>query len=145
MAGNQRSAFNQHVDAVLQCLYAHAKSRPIILSSKNPDVCMMLSLKQPHYPVFFITSAGVRNGAGLAQYQYSTMLQTNNGGLADISYEPLLCFSCGIDSVNGHGLWPSPPRHTHTFIAWLQGNARDTTRDATRYSMPSALRRSTSS
>jgi hypothetical protein len=58
-AGDQRSTLNQHVDAVLQCLYACALSRSIIVSSRNPDVCMMLSLKQPQYPVFFITSAGV--------------------------------------------------------------------------------------
>lgn len=59
---------NSTVDAVLQCLYTYARSRPIILSSKNPDVCMMLSLKQPHYPVFFSTSAGVSQHSDMLKF-----------------------------------------------------------------------------
>ncbi|KAG5461046.1 MAG: hypothetical protein BJ554DRAFT_6830, partial [Olpidium bornovanus] len=49
---------NVFVDAVLLCVYQHAGARSIIFSSFHPDVCMMLSCKQPNYPVFFLTDAG---------------------------------------------------------------------------------------
>eukprot|EP00123_Amoebidium_parasiticum_P016653 comp23535_c0_seq1/m.39632 comp23535_c0_seq1/g.39632 ORF comp23535_c0_seq1/g.39632 comp23535_c0_seq1/m.39632 type:complete len:1134 (-) comp23535_c0_seq1:21-3422(-) len=49
---------NSTVDVVLGCIYAYAQSRPIILSSPSPDVCLYLGLKQPNYPVFFTTTVG---------------------------------------------------------------------------------------
>lgn len=51
---------NQIVDAVLKVVFDHAKrDRSIIyFSSFDADVCTMLSLKQPRYPVFFLTQGG---------------------------------------------------------------------------------------
>jgi len=50
---------NTFVDVALSTLHQHAGSRrPIILSSFTPEVCILLSLKQKAYPVFFITNAG---------------------------------------------------------------------------------------
>lgn len=51
---------NQIVDAVLKVVFNHAKSERsfIYFSSFDPDICTMLSLKQPRYPVFFLTQAG---------------------------------------------------------------------------------------
>ncbi|KAK9325496.1 GDPD-domain-containing protein [Lipomyces orientalis] len=49
---------NQWVDSVLQVVYDHADGRDIIFSSFHPDVCVMLSLKQPSIPVLFLTESG---------------------------------------------------------------------------------------
>ncbi|KAK9246285.1 GDPD-domain-containing protein [Lipomyces tetrasporus] len=49
---------NQWVDSVLKVVYDHAGGRDIIFSSFHPDVCVMLSLKQPSIPVLFLTESG---------------------------------------------------------------------------------------
>ncbi|KAK9484277.1 GDPD-domain-containing protein [Lipomyces starkeyi] len=49
---------NQWVDSVLKVVYDHADGRDIIFSSFHPDVCVMLSLKQPSIPVLFLTESG---------------------------------------------------------------------------------------
>ncbi|KNC87799.1 hypothetical protein SARC_00056 [Sphaeroforma arctica JP610] len=45
------------VDSVLSTLYRHVGRRPIMLSSESRDVCIMMSLKQPKFPVFFVSTA----------------------------------------------------------------------------------------
>lgn len=49
---------NFFVDTVLKVVYDHSEGRDIILSSFHPDVCLLLSLKQPSIPVMFLTDAG---------------------------------------------------------------------------------------
>ena len=51
---------NAFVDAVLTKVYdwGGTKKRNIIFSSFNPDVCLLLSFKQPSIPVLFLTDAG---------------------------------------------------------------------------------------
>jgi glycerophosphodiester phosphodiesterase len=49
---------NSFVDTVLQVVYDHSNKRRIIFSSFNPDICLMLSFKQPSIPVLFLTDAG---------------------------------------------------------------------------------------
>ncbi|CCG84294.1 protein of unknown function [Taphrina deformans PYCC 5710] len=49
---------NQWVDTVLKCVYDHADGRDIIFSSFHPDICLLLSLKQPAIPCLFLTEAG---------------------------------------------------------------------------------------
>ncbi|KAJ1655948.1 Glycerophosphocholine phosphodiesterase [Dispira simplex] len=49
---------NQFVDQILQVVYDHAGQRSVIFSSFHPDLCLMLNLKQPNYPVFFLTDGG---------------------------------------------------------------------------------------
>ncbi|OIW26064.1 GDPD-domain-containing protein [Coniochaeta ligniaria NRRL 30616] len=49
---------NTFVDVALNAIHQHAGNRQIILSSFTPEICMLLSLKQKAYPVFFITNAG---------------------------------------------------------------------------------------
>jgi glycerophosphodiester phosphodiesterase len=39
-----------------------------MFSSFDPDVCTMLSLKQPRYPVFFLTHSGHPNAYVDARY-----------------------------------------------------------------------------
>ncbi|RUS26593.1 Glycerophosphoryl diester phosphodiesterase family-domain-containing protein, partial [Jimgerdemannia flammicorona] len=51
---------NAFVDTILRCVYDHAvaQDRKVIFSSFHPEVCLMLNLKQPNYPVFFLTDCG---------------------------------------------------------------------------------------
>lgn len=49
---------NSFVDTVLQKVYDKMGTRNVIFSSFNPDICLMLSFKQPSIPVLFLTDAG---------------------------------------------------------------------------------------
>ncbi|CAG8972529.1 hypothetical protein HYALB_00001221 [Hymenoscyphus albidus] len=49
---------NSFVDTVLTKVYDLGKKRKIIFSSFNPDICLLLSFKQPNIPVLFLTDAG---------------------------------------------------------------------------------------
>ena len=49
---------NSFVDTVLTKVYDLGKKRNIIFSSFNPDICLLLSLKQPSIPILFLTEAG---------------------------------------------------------------------------------------
>jgi glycerophosphoryl diester phosphodiesterase/ankyrin repeat protein len=49
---------NFWIDTVLKCVYDHADGRDIIFSSFHPEVCLMLSLKQPAIPILFLTESG---------------------------------------------------------------------------------------
>ncbi|KAI1762545.1 glycerophosphodiester phosphodiesterase GDE1 [Hypoxylon sp. FL1150] len=49
---------NSFCDTVLNKVYDMAKSRHIIFSSFNPDICLCLSFKQPSIPIMFLTDAG---------------------------------------------------------------------------------------
>ncbi|KAF2652849.1 glycerophosphocholine phosphodiesteras-like protein Gde1 [Lophiostoma macrostomum CBS 122681] len=49
---------NSFVDTVLKTVYDLAGDRNVIFSSFNPDICLMLSFKQPSIPILFLTDAG---------------------------------------------------------------------------------------
>ncbi|KAI9666725.1 MAG: Glycerophosphocholine phosphodiesterase [Alyxoria varia] len=49
---------NSFVDTILTKVYDLGKGRDIIFSSFNPDICLLLSFKQPSIPVLFLTDAG---------------------------------------------------------------------------------------
>lgn len=49
---------NSFVDTVLKMVYDLAGKRNIIFSSFNPDICLLLSLKQPSIPILFLSDAG---------------------------------------------------------------------------------------
>ena len=49
---------NSFVDEVLTKVYDLGKKRNIIFSSFNPDICLLLSFKQPSIPILFLTDAG---------------------------------------------------------------------------------------
>ncbi|EXJ94356.1 hypothetical protein A1O1_02750 [Capronia coronata CBS 617.96] len=49
---------NSFVDTVLAKVYDLGKGRNIIFSSFNPDICLLLSFKQPSIPVLFLTDSG---------------------------------------------------------------------------------------
>ena len=49
---------NSFVDTVLTKVYDLGKKRDILFSSFNPDICLLLSFKQPSIPILFLTDAG---------------------------------------------------------------------------------------
>lgn len=49
---------NSFVDTVLAMVYNMSNKRQIIFSSFHPDICLLLSFKQPNFPVLFLTDAG---------------------------------------------------------------------------------------
>ena len=49
---------NSYVDTVLNKVYDMGQDRHMIFSSFNPDICLLLSFKQPSIPVLFLTDAG---------------------------------------------------------------------------------------
>ncbi|KAI9744933.1 MAG: Glycerophosphocholine phosphodiesterase [Claussenomyces sp. TS43310] len=49
---------NSYCDTILKQVYDMGKKRNIIFSSFNPDVCLLLSFKQPSIPILFLTDAG---------------------------------------------------------------------------------------
>jgi glycerophosphoryl diester phosphodiesterase len=49
---------NFFVDSILSVIFSHAGTRRIVISCFDPDVCTAVRLKQPRYPVFFLTSGG---------------------------------------------------------------------------------------
>lgn len=51
---------NSFVDTVLTTVYDLSKGRNIIFSSFHPDICLLLSFKQPSIPVLFLTDAGTQ-------------------------------------------------------------------------------------
>lgn len=56
---------NHWVDTVLKIVFDNANGRDIIFSSFHPDVCIMLSLKQPVIPILFLTEGGSQQMADL--------------------------------------------------------------------------------
>ncbi|KAK6495547.1 Glycerophosphocholine phosphodiesterase [Arthrobotrys musiformis] len=50
---------NTFVDTILQTIFRFGGSRPIILSSFSPEVCILASTKQNVYPVLFLNDAGL--------------------------------------------------------------------------------------
>ncbi|KAG6523638.1 hypothetical protein ZIOFF_013503 [Zingiber officinale] len=46
------------IRTILQVVYAHAKERPIIFSSFQPDAVRLIRKLQNDYPVFFLTNGG---------------------------------------------------------------------------------------
>ncbi|KAJ6102519.1 hypothetical protein N7486_004946 [Penicillium sp. IBT 16267x] len=49
---------NSFVDTILTKVYDLGAGRDILFSSFNPDICLLLSFKQPSIPVLFLTDAG---------------------------------------------------------------------------------------
>ncbi len=49
---------NSFVDTVLTTVYDMGQGRNVIFSSFHPDICLLLSFKQPSVPVLFLTDSG---------------------------------------------------------------------------------------
>ncbi|KAL9067026.1 MAG: hypothetical protein Q9157_006953 [Trypethelium eluteriae] len=55
---NYAVELNSFVDNVLAKVYDLGGKRNVIFSSFNPEICILLSLKQPSIPILFLTDAG---------------------------------------------------------------------------------------
>ncbi|EMC98041.1 hypothetical protein BAUCODRAFT_32047 [Baudoinia panamericana UAMH 10762] len=53
---------NVFIDTVLSTIFAHAGKRRIMFSSFSPELCIALSHKQNHYPVFFLSDVKAAPG-----------------------------------------------------------------------------------
>ncbi|KAL8816565.1 MAG: hypothetical protein Q9191_008307 [Dirinaria sp. TL-2023a] len=49
---------NHFVDIILSTISKHGRKRSITLSSFSPEICILLAVKQPQYPILFINKAG---------------------------------------------------------------------------------------
>ncbi|KAI9293502.1 GDPD-domain-containing protein, partial [Neoconidiobolus thromboides FSU 785] len=55
---------NTFVDSILSVVYEHLSKqtqRPVMFSSFHPEICLLLNLKQNHFPVFFLNDCGYSN------------------------------------------------------------------------------------
>ncbi|KAG0679778.1 Glycerophosphocholine phosphodiesterase [Pichia californica] len=50
---------NHFLDTILALVYNKYEGRNVIFSSFHPDICMMMTMKQPTFPVLLLTEAGV--------------------------------------------------------------------------------------
>ncbi|GMM30264.1 glycerophosphocholine phosphodiesterase [Martiniozyma asiatica (nom. inval.)] len=50
---------NHFCDTILKLIYEKYEGRDIIFSSFHPDICMMMTMKQPTFPVLLLTESGV--------------------------------------------------------------------------------------
>lgn len=50
---------NHFLDTILTLVYDKYDGRNVIFSSFHPDICLMMTMKQPSFPVLFLTEAGV--------------------------------------------------------------------------------------
>lgn len=50
---------NHFCDTILQLVYKKYEGRNVIFSSFHPDICLIMTMKQPSFPVLFLTEAGV--------------------------------------------------------------------------------------
>lgn len=66
---------NHWVDSVLNVVYENAKGRDIIFSSFHPDICIMLSLKQPNIPILFLTEGGTTEMADIRAISIQNAIQ----------------------------------------------------------------------
>ena len=98
---------NSFVDSVLEIVYRLSGKRNIIFSSFNPDICLLLSFKQPSIPVLFLTDAGSEPAcdvrAGSLQEAIRFASRWNLLGIVT-SVEPLLLTPRLIRVVKGSGL-----------------------------------------
>lgn len=56
---------NLFVDTILKIVYDHGNGRDMIFSSFHPDICILLSLKQPSIPILFLTESGTTKMADI--------------------------------------------------------------------------------
>eukprot|EP01117_Protostelium_nocturnum_P014483 TRINITY_DN5511_c0_g1_i1.p1 TRINITY_DN5511_c0_g1~~TRINITY_DN5511_c0_g1_i1.p1 ORF type:complete len:659 (+),score=270.40 TRINITY_DN5511_c0_g1_i1:117-2093(+) len=49
---------NEYINAILSVIFEWADGRKILISSFDPDVCLLCAVKQTRFPVFFLTEGG---------------------------------------------------------------------------------------
>ena len=98
---------NSFIDAVLKCVYSYCKGRPIFFSSFHPEVCSMLNMKQPHFPIFFLTDSGFMafQDERLNSLQAAVRFAKSLGLMGIVTFnEPLILSPRLIKEVKSTGL-----------------------------------------
>jgi glycerophosphoryl diester phosphodiesterase len=101
---------NAFVDKVLDVVFAHvADERRIFFSSFDPDLCLMLHMKQTVYPVLFLTEAGFKQRCALdvrtASLQGAVMFARRNNMVGIVSRVTALLEDTSLfGMVKQHGL-----------------------------------------
>ncbi|MCJ1240308.1 Glycerophosphocholine phosphodiesterase [Varicellaria rhodocarpa] len=110
---------NVFVDEILGVLYTHGGNRSVILSSFNPGICILLSIKLQKYPALFLTDGGKfpvgNNRAGSLQEAVHFAKACCLAGVAVMADPLVLCpriiqyvKSFGLMCVS-HGPWNDDP------------------------------------
>jgi glycerophosphoryl diester phosphodiesterase/ankyrin repeat protein len=63
--GQTAPEMNHFCDKILSLVYEHYLGRNVIFSSFHPDICMIMTMKQPSFPVLFLTESGVNKMADI--------------------------------------------------------------------------------
>lgn len=114
---------NTYLDCILWAVFECAKSRTIVFSSFDPDICVLLAEKQSRYPVFFLSEIGAslrldpRSNSVDASVQFAKSANLN-GLVCPAKY--LLSHPDLIPRIKGSGLdlWTwgrenNSPEHVH--------------------------------
>ena len=98
---------NSFVDSVLAKVYDLGKNRNIIFSSFHPDICLLLSFKQPSIPILFLTDAGSGSVSDIRASSLQEAIRFaskwNLLGLVSVS-KPLVMCPRLVKVVKGSGL-----------------------------------------
>ncbi|OUT20926.1 hypothetical protein CAS74_003922 [Pichia kudriavzevii] len=63
--GQVSPELNHFCDVILEKVYSKYNGRNVIFSSFHPDICMIMTMKQPSFPVLFLTESGVEKMADI--------------------------------------------------------------------------------
>lgn len=99
---------NQFVDRILEVTYAHAHSRPVVLTSFSPEICILLAVKQQSYPVLFLNdSCNSPTGDRRATSVQAAVRFAHRFGLTGIGMaaEPFVASPGLIPFARGQGLY----------------------------------------
>lgn len=77
--GATGAELNDYTDRILEVLYGHAGSRPIVITTFHADLAVMVQLKQNRFRVAFLTSGGT---ASTAAYYFDPRATTVELGTA---------------------------------------------------------------
>ena len=98
---------NLFTDTVLETVYKHAGSRPIVFTSFSPELCILLSHKQQTYPVMFLNESNLfPTGDERASNLQEAIHFARHWGLPGVvmSSEPFVMSSMLVKHVKQAGL-----------------------------------------
>ena len=131
---------NEFVDKTLDVIFQHAGDRKIVFSCFHPDMCRVLSLKQPCYPVLFLTTSGhldVFADARAMSLRAAVRFATSSNLLGIVAKShalvswtcvcPFLGGGVGLMRRKGH---THTHTHTHVHGVWVEIEVALTTENA---------------
>ena len=98
---------NFFTDTILLCLSKHISTRTVLLSTFNPEICILLARKQARWPVFFATDSGNSQPTDVrAQNLQETVSFAKKWELDGVvlASEPVVLAPHLVGSVKGRGM-----------------------------------------